>query len=88
MANKSKKEGESEEEGGEFADFMADISLEIAQRVESLDTKPKALDTKPKAPDTKPKAPPEERKKTPAPPDAGLIAEWPSIADRMIEEMR
>lgn len=81
MANKSKKEGESEEEGGEFADFMADISLEIAQRVESLDTKPKALDTKPKAP-------PEERKKTPAPPDAGLIAEWPSIADRMIEEMR
>jgi hypothetical protein len=95
VANKSKKEGESEEEGGEFADFMADISLEIAQRVESLDTKPKALDTKPKAldtkpkaPDTKPKAPPEERKKTPAPPDAGLIAEWPSIADRMIEEMR
>jgi hypothetical protein len=56
--------------------------------VESLDTKPKALDTKPKALDTKPKAPPEERKKTPAPPDAGLIAEWPSIADRMIEEMR
>jgi hypothetical protein len=87
VANKS-KEGESEEEGGEFADFMADISLEIAQRVESLDTKPKALDTKPKALDTKPKAPPEERKKTPAPPDAGLIAEWPSIADRMIEEMR
>jgi len=81
VANKSKKEEESEEEGGEFADFMADISLEIAQRVESLDTKPKA-------PDTKPKAPPEERKKTPAPPDAGLIAEWPSIADRMIEEMR
>jgi hypothetical protein len=84
VANESKKE----EESGEFADFMADISLEIAQRVESLDTKPKALDTKPKAPDTKPKAPPEERKKTPAPPDAGLIAEWPSIADRMIEEMR
>lgn len=74
MANKSKKEGESEEEGGEFADFMADISLEIAQRVESLDTKPKA--------------PPEERKKTPAPQDAGLIVEWPNITDRMIEEMR
>ena len=74
MANKSKKEGESEEEGGEFAAFMADISLEIAQRVESLNTKPKA--------------PPEERKKTPAPQDAGLIVEWPNIADRMIEEMR
>ena len=70
MANESKKE----EESGEFADFMADISLEIAQRVESLNTKPKA--------------PPEERKKTPAPQDAGLIVEWPNIADRMIEEMR
>ena len=54
---------------------MADISQEIAQRVESLDTKPKA-------------PPPEERKKTPAVPDAGLIVEWPNIADRMIEEMR
>lgn len=74
MANKSKEEGESEEGGGEFAEFMADISLEIAQRVESLNTKPKA--------------PPEERKKTPAPQDAGLIVEWPNIADRMIEEMR
>jgi hypothetical protein len=81
VAKESKKEGESEEEGGEFADFMADISLEIAQRVESLDAKPKSLDTRPKVP-------PEERKKTPAPPDAGLIAEWPNIADRMIEEMR
>lgn len=81
MANKSKKEGESEDEGGEFADFMADISLEIAQRVESLGTKPKAVDTKPKPP-------PEERKRTPALTDAGLIAEWPNIADRMIEEMR
>jgi len=38
--------------------------------------------------DTKPKAPPVERKKTPAAPDAGLIVEWPNIADRMIEEMR
>jgi hypothetical protein len=73
VANLSKKGGE-EEEGGEFADFMADISLEIAQRVESLNTKPKAV--------------PEEKKKTPAPPDAGLITEWPNIADRMIEEMR
>jgi len=70
VANESKKE----EESGEFADFMADISQEIAQRVESLDTKPKAR--------------PEERKKTPAVPDAGLIVDWPNIADRMIEEMR
>ena len=74
MAKESKKKEESEEEGGEFADFMADISQEIAQRVETLDTKPKA--------------PPVERKKTPAVPDAGLIVEWPNIADRMIEEMR
>jgi hypothetical protein len=71
---KESKKGESEEESGEFADFMADISQEIAQRVESLDTKPKAL--------------PPEKKKTPIAPDAGLIVEWPNIADRMIEEMR
>jgi hypothetical protein len=74
VAKESKKKGESEEEGGEFDDFMADISQEIAKRVESLDTKPKA--------------PPVERKKTPAVPDGGLIVEWPNIADRMIEEMR
>ena len=73
MAKESKK-GESDEESGEFADFMTDISQEIAQRVESLDTKPKAL--------------PPETKKTPIAPDAGLIVEWPNIADRMIEEMR
>ncbi len=73
MAKDSKK-GESEEESGEFADFMADISQEIAQRVESLDTKPQA--------------PPPEKKKTPIAPEAGLIVEWPNIADRMIEEMR
>jgi hypothetical protein len=65
-----------EEEGGEFADFMADISQEIAQRVESLDPKAKA----------KPVA--EERKKTPVVADPGLIVEWPNIVDRMIEEMR
>ena len=75
MAKEPKKKGDSEqEEGGEFDDFMADISQEIAKRVESLDTKPKP--------------PPVERKKTPAVPDAGLIVEWPNIADRMIEEMR
>jgi len=71
---KESKKGESDEESGEFADFMADISQEIAQRVESLDTKPKA--------------PPPETKRTPIAPDAGLIVEWPNIADRMIEEMR
>jgi hypothetical protein len=76
VAKETNKKGPDEEEGGEFADFMADISQEIAQRVESLDTKPKA----------KPK--PEERKKTPSVPDAGVIVDWPNIADRMIEEMR
>jgi hypothetical protein len=75
VADESKKEEGSEEEGGEFADFMADISQEIAQRVQSLGTKA-------------PKAPPPEPRKTPAAPDAGLITEWPNIADRMIEEMR
>ena len=86
MAKESKK-GQAEE-SGEFADFMADISEEIAQRVESLDSKPpKAPDTKPKL-DVRPKVVSEERKKTPAPVDAGVIAEWPNIADRMIEEVR
>jgi hypothetical protein len=84
---KDSKKG-AEEESGEFADFMADISQEIAQRVESLDTKPKALDARPPALDSKPKPAPEERKKTPPPPDAGVIADWPNIADRMIEEVR
>ena len=74
MAKEPKKKGESDEqEGGEFAEFMEDISKEIAQRVESLDTKPEAA--------------PVEKKKTPVVPDAGLIVEWPNIADRMIEEM-
>jgi hypothetical protein len=66
-----------EEEGGEFADFMADISAEIAQRVASLDPAPPVA---------------REEKKTPAvplpPPDAGTIAEWENVADRMIEEIR
>jgi hypothetical protein len=74
VAKEPSKQDAGEEEGGEFADFMADISQEIAQRVESLDTKPKSQ--------------PEEKKKTPAVPDAGLIVDWPNIADRMIEEMR
>ncbi|HMJ19260.1 MAG TPA: hypothetical protein VK478_12785 [Gemmatimonadaceae bacterium] len=76
MAKEPNKKDAEEETGGEFDDFMADISQEIAQRVESLDTKPKA------------KPQPEERKKTPAVPEAGVIVDWPNIADRMIEEMR
>jgi hypothetical protein len=71
VAIDSKKQ---EEEGGEFADFMADISQEIALRVASLD---------PSAP-----AAPEEKKPTPVPPDAGTISEWENVADRMVEEMR
>jgi hypothetical protein len=74
VANGARNE---EEEGSEFADFMADISEEIAQRVASLDPVPRA---------------PREEKKTPSvqlpPPDAGMIADWENVADRMIEEIR
>jgi hypothetical protein len=72
MAAESRKG--AEDDGGEFADFMADISEEIALRVESLVAAPKVQ--------------PESRKKTPAAPDAGLILEWENVADRMIEDMR
>ena len=72
MAADSRK-GE-EEDSGEFADFMADISQEIAQRVESLEPPPTA--------------PPEPKKATPLQRDANLILEWENLADRMIEEMR
>ena len=72
MAAESRKG--AEDDGGEFADFMADISEEIAQRVESLVAAPKTQ--------------PETRKKTPAARDAGLILEWENVADRMIEDMR
>ena len=74
MAGKKKKE---EDEGAEFADFMADISHEISQRVESLDA---ALP----AP-----APPPVRKPVPPPVSSagGMILEWDNVADRMIEEM-
>ena len=65
----------SEDDSGEFAEFMADISNEIAQRVQSLEP----------APAVKPQ--PEARKPTPAR-DAGLIVEWDNVVDRMIEEMR
>jgi hypothetical protein len=72
MAANSKKS--AEEDSGEFAEFMADISQEIAQRVESLEPAPAA--------------PAEPRKPTPVARDAGLILEWENLADRMIEEMR
>ena len=74
MARERKRAEEAEEEGGEFAEFLADVSEEIAQRVESLDARAKA--------------PAEEKKRTPVTADAGLILEWPNIADRMIEEVR
>jgi hypothetical protein len=72
-----------EEESGEFAEFLADVSQEIAQRVESLD----ARATPAAVPKQTPNAG-EPRKKTPATADAGLIVEWPNVVDRMIEEMR
>jgi len=75
VASDPKKEGETEEDGGEFAEFLADVSHEIAQRVESLEPRPKA-------------AVEEKKKKTPIAADPGVIADWPNIADRMIEEMR
>ena len=71
MAKETRKE---EEEGGEFAEFLADVSQEIAMRVESLQTPSQAA------------AP--VAKKTPVTGDGGVIVEWPNIADRMIEEMR
>ena len=72
----NKGAGGDEEEGGEFADFMADISQEIAERVASL------------SPTTSPKSTPVQ-KKTPTPAtDPGIIVDWENIADRMIEEMR
>jgi hypothetical protein len=68
---------DEKDEGAEFADFMADISQEISERVESLDA---ALP----AP-----APPLARKvATPSlSSDAGMILDWDNVADRMIEEM-
>ena len=73
MAADAKKD--AGDDGGEFAEFMADISEEIALRVESLE--PAA-----------PKVQSEAKKPTPVPPDAGLILEWENVVDRMIEEMR
>ena len=63
----------AEDDSGEFADFMADISHEIAKRVESLDSTPKSR-------------PAQKKEATPVP-DAGVILEWENVSDRMIEEM-
>ena len=71
MAKETRRE---EEESGEFAEFLADVSQEIALRVESLQPAPQAASP--------------EKKKTPVVADGGVIVEWPNIADRMIEEMR
>jgi len=65
----------AEDDSGEFAEFMADISHEIAKRVESLDPAPT------------PKSKPAHKKEATPVPDAGFILEWENIADRMIEEM-
>ena len=79
----AKEPQKTEEEGGEFADFLADVSQEIAQRVESLDAQTKPAPDAKKTPATG-----ESRKKTPSAADAGLIVEWPNVVERMIEEMR
>jgi hypothetical protein len=70
----AKEKREQDQDGGEFAEFLADVSQEIALRVESLQPAPTV--------------PTPERKKTPIAADGGAINEWPNIADRMIEEMR
>ncbi|HJP84599.1 MAG TPA: hypothetical protein VJ852_01300 [Gemmatimonadaceae bacterium] len=75
MARETRKQ--EEEESGEFAEFLADVSQEIAARVESLQPPPPPQ-----------QAAPVEKKKTPIASDGGMIVEWPNIADRMIEEMR
>jgi hypothetical protein len=77
------RQANEEDESGEFADFLADVSQEIAQRVESLDPK-----VAPVAAEAKKTPPTAEARKTPTTADAGVITEWPSIVERMIEEMR
>lgn len=63
----------SDAESNEFADFMADISQEIAERVQSLEPPPKSSPTP---------------KKVAAKADPNVITDWEDVADRMIEEMR
>jgi hypothetical protein len=79
VAREAEKEAE---QGGEFADFLADVSKEIAQRVESLDKRATPAAAEKSTPSAT------ERKKTPIAGDAGVIVEWPNIADRLIEEIR
>ena len=69
----ARAEKSTTDEGNEFAEFMADISQEIAQRVESLNTP-----TESRVRDTK----------TPVALDPGVIVDWADVSDRMIEEMR
>jgi hypothetical protein len=80
---KEPRKSESED-SGEFAEFLADVSQEIAERVESLSprSQPVTEAAKPTPSGSEP------RKKTPATADAGVIVEWPGIVDRMIEEIR
>ena len=73
MAGEEKK---NTDEGSEFADFMADISEEISLRVESLDA---ALPT--------PVEPLKRVAPVAMPSEAGMILEWDSVVDRIIEEM-
>ena len=73
-----------EDEGGEFADFMADISQEIAQRVESLEVPAEAKAEGKKGAEARKES---DSKKETAP-DPGVITEWDEVSDRMIEEMR
>ena len=67
---------EAEDEGGEFADFMADISQEIAQRVQSLVTPAEARPAQKKSPSAAASA------------DPGVITDWADVTERMIEDMR
>jgi hypothetical protein len=67
----------TEDEGGEFAEFMADVSREIAQRVQSIEM-PAVTATPTRA----------EMRKTPGASDPTVISEWEDLSDRMIEEMR
>lgn len=64
---------QSDAESNEFAEFMADISQEIAERVQSLEPPPKSSPNP---------------KKAAAKPDPNVITDWEDVADRMIEEMR
>ena len=75
---------QSQDEASEFADFMADISEEIAQRVESLGV------PVPATPDIPPSPAPSPDRRTPSAGAAsadGMILEWENVTDRMLEDM-